>query len=273
MMYVDTRLNSCLTWDNHWASWGLLVLVSSAPFCPLRFQPFLIPYHSSVQPCFTHLQTLVLSSSVTRQKSNYPPSHYHLPSITMPFIIHRNAETKRPPTWTREETPTNFRNNILLPPNEIPYGILCQWYPSRIVLPTASLTFLADHSPSPPSATKILEQHSPSITFVCAEQLYMFGKALNFSDGDTCSRILATPDPKDQKHLGQRVKHYNEFKWSRVKSRVVVVGNWYKFREKGRLRDSLLETGERELCEASPVDRVWGIGFGAEDAEDNREGS
>lgn len=99
----------------------------------------------------------------------------------------------------------------------------------------------------------------------------MFGKALNFSDGDTCSRILATPDPKDQKHLGQRVKHYNEFKWSRVKSRVVVVGNWYKFREKGRLRDSLLETGERELCEASPVDRVWGIGFGAEDAEDNRE--
>lgn len=67
-------------------------------------------------------------------------------------------------------------------------------------------------------------------------------------------------------------------------------GNWYKFTSPkesviggegkwGRtsvekvpsLAKKLLETGERELVEASPYDRVWGIGYGAADAEDSRE--
>jgi ribA/ribD-fused uncharacterized protein len=33
----------------------------------------------------------------------------------------------------------------------------------------------------------------------------------------------------------------------------------------------LLATGDRELAEASPFDRVWGIGFTADCAEMNRE--
>jgi ribA/ribD-fused uncharacterized protein len=37
------------------------------------------------------------------------------------------------------------------------------------------------------------------------------------------------------------------------------------------LRKRLLATGDRELVEASPLDRVWGIGFVERDAGRNRQ--
>lgn len=48
-------------------------------------------------------------------------------------------------------------------------------------------------------------------------------------------------------------------------------GNWLKFGQDKSLREELLGTGDRELVEASPIDRVWGIGFAAEHAERMRE--
>lgn len=83
-------------------------------------------------------------------------------------------------------------------------------------------------------------------------------------------RILAERDPKEQKVLGQRVKGFNEYKWTRVKSRVVRMGSWYKFVQNRGMRDVLLATRESELAEASSRDRVWGIGYGAEEAESYR---
>lgn len=37
------------------------------------------------------------------------------------------------------------------------------------------------------------------------------------------------------------------------------------------LRQRLLQMGDRELVEASPMDKIWGIGFTEYDAEDNRQ--
>jgi ribA/ribD-fused uncharacterized protein len=50
-------------------------------------------------------------------------------------------------------------------------------------------------------------------------------------------------------------------------------GNYYKFtvaEDAAGLRALLLATGERELVEASPRDRIWGVGFKAENAGVNR---
>lgn len=50
--------------------------------------------------------------------------------------------------------------------------------------------------------------------------------------------------------------------------------NYYKFtisKDADTLKRWLLSTGERELVEASPLDRIWGIGFAEEDAEGKRE--
>ena len=54
----------------------------------------------------------------------------------------------------------------------------------------------------------------------------------------------------------------------------MIDGTYHKFTlspESEQLRAMLLATGERELVEASPMDRVWGIGFSEKNAEMNRE--
>ena len=56
-----------------------------------------------------------------------------------------------------------------------------------------------------------------------------------------------------------------------MKEKVVVQGNYYKFSRNSRLKEALLVTGERELCEASRRDRVWGIGYRADEAVRYRE--
>jgi len=54
---------------------------------------------------------------------------------------------------------------------------------------------------------------------------------------------------------------------------IVVAGSVAKFGHDPGLREFLLATGDRVLVEASPRDRVWGIGLGAssERAEDPRQ--
>jgi ribA/ribD-fused uncharacterized protein len=156
-------------------------------------------------------------------------------------------------------------------PKEIPYGIFCQWHPSRITLPLAALSFIVVSSKATPSPSTVLAQHPPSITFTCAEQLYMFAKALYFGDEQACNRILATDDPKKQKKLGQTVKGFEEHEWGKMKFRVAVVGNWHKYYQNEKMGEVLLETGERELAEASRKDKVWGIGFNAKEADVHRD--
>jgi ribA/ribD-fused uncharacterized protein len=54
---------------------------------------------------------------------------------------------------------------------------------------------------------------------------------------------------------------------------IVVQGNMHKFtlsEDAANMRKWLLATGERELVEASPMDRIWGVGFAAKDAGVNR---
>ena len=50
-------------------------------------------------------------------------------------------------------------------------------------------------------------------------------------------------------------------------------GTYHKFmlsEDAANLRRMLLATGEREFVEASPMDRIWGIGFAEGDVERNR---
>ncbi|KAF2128641.1 DUF1768-domain-containing protein [Dothidotthia symphoricarpi CBS 119687] len=132
-------------------------------------------------------------------------------------------------------------------PNDKPHGVFCQWRASPIV-------------------------YGPTITFSCAEQFLMFCKAIYFSDEPSCTLIMATSDPKEQKRLGKQVAGFDEMKWDVVKSRVARVGNWYKFTHPANraMKDVLLGTGERELVEAASRDRVWGVGFNANHAESHR---
>lgn len=99
----------------------------------------------------------------------------------------------------------------------------------------------------------------------------MQAKALHFLDHSTAKRILTSSSPSEQKDLGKKVENFKPKEWDKVKFEIVCQGSWLKF-TKGEawLREKLLETGERELVEASPRDRVWGVGFSVGEAESRR---
>jgi hypothetical protein len=78
--------------------------------------------------------------------------------------------------------------------------------------------------------------------------------------------VLASGHPSQAKKAGRLVRGFDEATWERERFRIVVEGSVHKFAADGALREFLLNTGDRVLVEASPVDRVWGIGLAADDA-------
>jgi ribA/ribD-fused uncharacterized protein len=54
---------------------------------------------------------------------------------------------------------------------------------------------------------------------------------------------------------------------------IVTQGTYHKFtisEDAENLKSMLLATDDRELVEASPKDRIWGVGFGEKNAEKYR---
>lgn len=116
----------------------------------------------------------------------------------------------------------------------------------------------------------------------------MYHKAVVFKDTESAAEILKASAPKKVKALGRKVANFDSKTWDKVREEVVHKGNILKFTnavtEEGfragseassapievSLKDMLLATGDRELVEASPFDRIWGVGFAAKDAEGNR---
>jgi ribA/ribD-fused uncharacterized protein len=109
--------------------------------------------------------------------------------------------------------------------------------------------------------------------FNCAEQYMMHGKAMLFGDGDTALEILAADHPRQHKALGRKVKGFDDGIWRREREGIVRAGNHAKFTQNPELRELLLATRGTTLVEASPYDRIWGIGLAASDprAQDARQ--
>lgn len=103
------------------------------------------------------------------------------------------------------------------------------------------------------------------VTYRSAEHFMMTAKALLFGDDETAARILAAPHPGAAKALGRQVRGFDEQRWAERRFDLVVTGNMAKFGQHPDLREYLLGTGSRVLVEASPLDRIWGIGLAADD--------
>ncbi|CCH31500.1 hypothetical protein BN6_42130 [Saccharothrix espanaensis DSM 44229] len=98
-----------------------------------------------------------------------------------------------------------------------------------------------------------------------AEHFMMAGKADLFGDAGIAERVLAARTPGEAKALGREVRGFDPATWEAHRLDIVVRGNLAKFTAHDTAREFLLSTGERLLVEASPVDRVWGIGLAADD--------
>ncbi|GAA1896422.1 NADAR family protein [Streptantibioticus ferralitis] len=103
------------------------------------------------------------------------------------------------------------------------------------------------------------------VRYPTAEHWMMAGKARLFEDEETAAAVLAAGHPNEAKTLGRQVRGFDEELWARHRWHLVVEGNVAKFGQDPALRDFLLSTGSRVLVEASPLDRVWGIGLAADD--------
>lgn len=103
------------------------------------------------------------------------------------------------------------------------------------------------------------------IEYNCCEQWMMSEKARAFEDYYILKRIMASDNPRDQKTLGKDVKDFNRARWDVIARSIVFKGNYAKFTQNEELTKILLSTGDRIIVEASPVDRVWGIGLGKDD--------
>ncbi len=101
--------------------------------------------------------------------------------------------------------------------------------------------------------------------YTTAEQFMMAGKARLFGDAEALAAILAEGDPAECKKLGRRVRGFDDTSWARARFELVVSGNLAKFGQSEHLAAILLSTGDDLLVEASPTDRVWGIGLRASD--------
>jgi ribA/ribD-fused uncharacterized protein len=105
-------------------------------------------------------------------------------------------------------------------------------------------------------------------TFNCAEQYMMHGKALLFADVETAANILAADHPRQHKALGRKVKPFDDAAWKRERVAIVRAGNHAKFTQNADLLEKLLGT-KGTLVEASPYDKIWGIGLAATDPRAN----
>jgi len=98
------------------------------------------------------------------------------------------------------------------------------------------------------------------ITFPTAEHWMMAKKALLFDDREQYQNIISTDSPAKAKKFGRAVKNFDGELWSSKAFEFVVQGNLHKFSQHENLKSFLLNTGTAVIVEASPFDKIWGIG-------------
>ncbi|PGH21549.1 hypothetical protein AJ80_03109 [Polytolypa hystricis UAMH7299] len=134
-------------------------------------------------------------------------------------------------------------------------GYLGQWYPSKFTW-------------TPPGNKEVLRYDN-------AEQFMMHRKALLFAPDDPITETILSPDspsphPAELRCLGRQIPNFSDSTWGQNRYQIVVEGNYLKFTQNPDLKAQLLATGDCELVEASPRDRIWGVGFSAKNAPARR---
>lgn len=99
-------------------------------------------------------------------------------------------------------------------------------------------------------------------TYHSAEHWMMAEKARLFQDQEMLEKIIEAPTPAEAKKLGRAVRSFDQATWESKRFDIVVEGNRHKFSQQPEIMGFLLGTQNLVLVEASPRDRIWGIGMG-----------
>ena len=99
--------------------------------------------------------------------------------------------------------------------------------------------------------------------YATAEHWMMAEKARLFGDPAAERAAIDAANPALAKAAGRTVRDFDDEVWVRERFEIVVRAGTHKFAAHRDMREFLLRTGSRVLVEASPRDRLWGIGMGA----------
>ncbi|EAE3610166.1 hypothetical protein BJM33_11010 [Listeria monocytogenes] len=102
------------------------------------------------------------------------------------------------------------------------------------------------------------------VEYNCAEQFMMAEKAKLFNDMEMREKILTAKHPKQAKDFGRLIRGFQEDIWLKNRFNIVMRANQAKFSQNEELKKFLMQTKKRILVEASPVDKIWGIGMAAD---------
>lgn len=103
------------------------------------------------------------------------------------------------------------------------------------------------------------------LTFHNSEALFMYLKATMFDDDYMAQSIYDDQRPFMAKRLGKLVKGFTNEIWKDMREQAMYIACWEKFSQNEDLAVELLNTGELEIVEASPIDFIWGVGLAPDD--------
>lgn len=93
------------------------------------------------------------------------------------------------------------------------------------------------------------------------EKAVMLTKALLFEDYESAQKIVDAETAKDAKALGRTVKYFDQATWNKHLEEIAYEVCRQKFTVDAHCKKVLLDTGDQVLAEASPWDKIWGIGI------------
>jgi ribA/ribD-fused uncharacterized protein len=139
--------------------------------------------------------------------------------------------------------------------------------------PETPVVYFWGHTPNPKKMTAACFSQwydcyfeVDGIQYHTTEQYMMASKARLFGDEEVFREIMEADSPFDYKKLGRKIRGFEQTLWDARKYDIVVEGNKAKFGQNRDIREFLLSTGEALLAEASPYDKIWGIGLDRETA-------
>lgn len=107
--------------------------------------------------------------------------------------------------------------------------------------------------------------------FLTSEQAFMYSKAAFFKDHSACIEVLRAKTAKEAKAIGRRVRGFDEERWTAARWPIMYACVTAKFRGCAEARAAMEANGDARYAEASPYDRIWGIGYRAREAPAHEE--
>ena len=104
------------------------------------------------------------------------------------------------------------------------------------------------------------------VSFHTSEHHLMYQKAMLMGDDNTASKIKHVTKPLEAKRLGRQVKPWDQTKWENNCQDIMVNILVAKFSDP-QMKPFLESTRGKQLFEASPTDKIWGIGISVKSAE------